>query len=68
MFSSLFFVSCLVTLRVGGLIVLNRVSFSSLYKMDSGVDDEEKKKDVRFTQGQRDPYFARQLRQRMCIS
>lgn len=56
MFSSLFLVFCLVNLHVGGLIVLNRVSFSSLYKMSLGVDSEEEERDVRFMQEQRDPY------------
>lgn len=56
MFSSLFFVFCLVNLCVGGLIVLNRVSFSPLYKTSLGEDNEEEKRDVRFTQEQRDPY------------
>lgn len=56
MFSSLFFVFCLVNLHVGGLIVLNRVSFSLLCKMRPGVDNEEEERDVKFTQGQRDPY------------
>lgn len=56
MFSSLFFVFCLVTLHAGGLIVLNRVSFSPLYKMSLGVDNEGEGRDVRFTQEQRDPY------------
>lgn len=56
MFSSLFFVFCLVNLRVGGLIVLNRDSFSPLYKMSPGVDTKGEERDVRFTQEQSDPY------------
>lgn len=55
MFSSLFFVFCLVNQRVGGLIVLNRVSFSPLYKMGLGVDNAEAERNVRFTQKHRDP-------------
>lgn len=49
MFSSLSFVFALVNLCVGSFIALNRISFSSLYKFDSGVDDEEER-DVRFTE------------------
>lgn len=45
-----------MNLRVGGLIVLNRVSFSPLYKMSPGVDKKEEERDVRFTQEQRDLY------------
>lgn len=41
---------------MGGLIVLNRVSFSPLYKMSPGVDTEGEERDVRFMQEQSNPY------------
>lgn len=44
MVSLLSLVFCLVNQHVGGFIVLNRVSFSLLYKKSLGMDNEEEER------------------------